>query len=166
MQEYRNHNLCLLSGPTTKSIYIFLVHLLTGDCKQGKKNSQREENNWKSHLKNSELIFPPHLNCCFIALQLRDSQTGTGSWVFLDAFTEVPRNPFYQYLCIFCQNVNLSDILWPKIKSFLILSLCQHSKVQSVKESYLLLNKILTHLFTITQGRTSCNEAKVFGTIS
>lgn len=40
------------------------------------------------------------------------------------------------------------------------------SKVQSVKESYLLLNKILTHLFTITQGRTSCNEAIVFGTIS
>lgn len=166
MQEYRNHNLRLHSSPTTKSIYIFLVHLPTGDCKQGKRTARGGREQQKKPPSKIWADFPSPLKLCFVALYLRDSQIGTGSWVFLDAFIEVPRNPFYQNLCIFCQNVNLSDTLWPKIKSFLILSLCQHSKVQSVKESYLLPNKISTHLFTITQGRTSCNEAIVFGTIS
>ena len=39
MNNARNHNLHLHSSPTTKSIYLFLVHLPTGDCKQGKRTA-------------------------------------------------------------------------------------------------------------------------------
>lgn len=112
----------------------------------------------------SELCLLPYLNCPSLVFHVRDSWAGTGSSVFGKHLQKIP---FTDFFVASAASVCICDTLHPETYSFLIFSFMpRFSSSHRVKESYSLLNKILTHLFITIKGRTRCSWAIVFGSIS